>query len=124
PVCFDANFTAINIAYGNHLLGRHVTSHVRAQTRGDVSMASRLRDLTFAFRRISKSPGIAVAAIVSIGLGIAANATIFSIVSTFVLRPAPVGEPGTLLALHTQARGESGPNHFTWPLYTDVREQA
>ena len=87
-------------------------------------MASRLRDLTYAFRRISKSPGIAVAAIVSIGLGIAANATIFSIVSTFVLRPAPVGDPGTLLALHTQARGESGPNHFTWPLYTDVREQA
>jgi predicted permease len=87
-------------------------------------MASRLRDLTYAFRRISKSPGIAVAAIVSIGLGIAANATIFSIVSTFVLRPAPVGDPGTLLALHTQARGESGPNHFTWPLYTDVRDQA
>jgi predicted permease len=87
-------------------------------------MASRLRDLTYAFRRISKSPGIAVAAIVSIGLGIGANASIFSIVSTFVLRPAPVGDPGTLLALHTQARGDSGPNHFTWPLYTDVRDQA
>jgi predicted permease len=84
-------------------------------------MASRLRDLTYAFRRISKSPGIAVAAI---GLGIGANASIFSIVSTFVLRPAPVGDPGTLLALHTQARGDSGPNHFTWPLYTDVRDQA
>ena len=37
-------------------------------------MASRLRDLTYAFRRILKSPGIAVAAVVSIGPGIAANA--------------------------------------------------
>ena len=72
-------------------------------------MASRLRDLTYAFRRISKSPGIAVAAIVSIGLGIGANASIFSIVSTFVLRPAPVGDPGTLLALHMQARGAAAP---------------
>jgi predicted permease len=87
-------------------------------------MASRLRDLTYAFRRISKSPGIAAAAIISIGLGIAANATIFSIVSTFVLRPAPVGDPATLLAIHTQARGERCCNHFTWPLYTDVRDQA
>ncbi len=87
-------------------------------------MASRLRDLTYAFRRISRSPGIAVAAIVSIGLGIAANATIFSIVSTFVLRPAPVGDPPSLLSLHTQARGDSGTSPFAWPLYTDVRDQA
>lgn len=87
-------------------------------------MASRLRDLTYAFRRISKSPGIAVAAIVSIGLGIAANATIFSIVSTFVLRPAPVGDPSTLLALHMQSRGDRCCNQYTWPLYLDVRDQA
>src|SRR5271170_3500459 len=87
-------------------------------------MASRLGNLTYAFRRISKSPGIAIAAILSIGLGIAANATIFSIVSTFVLRPAPVGNPSTLLSLHTQPRGERCCNNFTWPLYTDVRDQA
>ena len=37
-------------------------------------MASRLRGLTYAFRTISTSPGIAVVAVVSIGLGIAANA--------------------------------------------------
>ena len=66
-------------------------------------MASRLRDLTYAFRRISKSPGIAVAAVVSIGLGIAANATIFSIVSTFVLRPAPVGDPSTWMTALSEA---------------------
>ena len=87
-------------------------------------MASRLGNLTYAFRRISKSPGVAIAAILSIGLGIATNATIFSIVSTFVLRPAPVGDPNTLLSLHTQPRGERCCNNFTWPLYTDVRDQA
>ena len=60
-------------------------------------MASRLGNLSYAFRRISKSPGVALAAILSIGLGIGANATIFSMVSRFVLRPAPVGDPATLL---------------------------
>jgi predicted permease len=87
-------------------------------------MPSRLRDWTYALRRISKSPGTSAAAVISIGLGIAANATIFSIVSTFVLRPAPVGDPTTLLSLHMQARGDSGPNHYTWPLYLDVRDHA
>jgi predicted permease len=80
-------------------------------------------DLTYAFRRLSKSPGFAAAAVVSIGLGIAANATIFSMVSRFVLRPAPVGDPSTLLTLHTTDHGECC-NAFSWPLFTDLREQA
>jgi predicted permease len=65
-----------------------------------------------------------LAVIVSIGLGIAANATIFSMVSRFVLRPAPVSEPSTLMSLHTTHDGEQCCNHFSWPAYVDVREQA
>ena len=65
-----------------------------------------------------------LAVIVSIGLGIAANSTIFSMVSRFVLRPAPVGDPSTLMSLHTIHDGEQCCNHFSWPLYTDVRNQA
>ena len=63
-----------------------------------------------------------LAVIVSIGLGIAANATIFSMVSRFVLRPAPVGNPAALLSLHTTHDGDQCCNHFSWPLYTDVRD--
>ena len=84
-------------------------------------MASWRQDLTYAFRRLGKSPGIAAAIVFSIGLGIAANSTIFSMVSRFVLRPAPVGDPSTLLALHTTQRGAI--NHFTWPLFADLRDQ-
>ena len=86
-------------------------------------MAAWRQDLRYALRRLSKSPGFAAAAIVSIALGIGANATIFSMVSRFVLRPAPVGNPGSLMALHTTQRGECC-NQFTWPLFTDVRGQA
>jgi hypothetical protein len=57
-------------------------------------MAAWRQDLTYAFRRLSKSPGFAAAAVFAIALGIAANSTIFSMVSRFVLRPAPVGESG------------------------------
>ena len=86
-------------------------------------MSTWWQDVRYAFRRLSHSPGLAAGAVVSIALGIGANATIFSIVSRFVLRPAPVGEPGTLLALHTTQRGDCC-NQFTWPMFRDVREQA
>jgi len=79
--------------------------------------------LIYAFRRLLKAPGFALAAIVSIALGIGANSTIFSMVSRFVLRPAPVGDPAALLALHTTQRGECC-NHFTWPMFRDLAEQS
>ncbi len=65
-----------------------------------------------------------VAVVVSIGLGIAANATIFAMVSRFVLSPAPVGEPSTLMSLHMTHDGEQCCNNFPFPVYIDVRDQA
>ena len=82
------------------------------------------QDLTYTFRRLSKSPGLVLAVVVSIGLGIAANATIFSMVSRFVLSPAPVGEPSTLMSLHITHDGEQCCNNFPFPLYADLRDQA
>jgi predicted permease len=82
------------------------------------------QDFAYTFRRLSRSPGFALAVIVSIGLGIAANATIFSMVSRFVLRPAPVGDPSSLLSLHTLHDGDQCCNAFPEPVFKDVREQA
>src|SRR5215471_5504819 len=87
------------------------------------SMAHLRQDLSYTFRRLSKTPGLVLAIVVSIGLGIAANTTIFSMVSRFVLTPPPVGNPGTLLALHITERSQCC-NNFPWPLYTDLRDQS
>jgi predicted permease len=82
------------------------------------------QDFAYTSRRLSRSPGFALAVILSIGLGIAANATIFSMVSRFVLRPAPVGDPASLLSLHTLHDGDQCCNHFPEPVFKDVRDQA
>lgn len=87
-------------------------------------MTAWLEDLRYTLRKLSKSPGLAATAILSIGLGIAANATIFSMVSKFVLRPAPVGDPSTLTRLYTTHDGNRCCNNFPEPLYFDVRDQA
>jgi predicted permease len=82
------------------------------------------KDLAYTFRRLFRSPALVLTVILSIGLGIAANATIFSLISRFVLRPAPVGDPSTLLTLAVTHDGEQCCNHFPWPAYIDVRDQA
>ncbi len=87
-------------------------------------LESLARDLRYAFRTLAKHPAVTAIAVLSIGLGIGANATIFSMVSRFVLRPAPVGDPSTLLALHIQPQGDPCCNPFPLPLYNDLRDQA
>jgi predicted permease len=87
-------------------------------------LESILRDLRFSFRTLAKHPAVTAIAVLSIGLGIGANATIFAMVSRFVLRSAPVGNPATLLSLHTWQKGDGCCNSFSWPLYQDVREDA
>jgi predicted permease len=79
-----------------------------------------LRDLAYSLRTLGKHRVATAVAILSIGLGIGANATIFSMVSRFVLRPAPVGDPSSLLAVYPG----SGVGGFSWPLYKNLRDQA
>jgi MacB-like periplasmic core domain len=55
-----------------------------------------MNDLKFAFRQLLKDPGFTAVAVLTLGLGIAANATIFSFVNALLLRPPPVEEPGRL----------------------------
>jgi predicted permease len=87
-------------------------------------LESLVRDLRYSLRTLVKHKGVNAVAVLSIGLGIGANATIFSIVNRFVLRPAPVGDPATLLSLSTIPKGERCCNHFPLPVYEDVRTQA
>ena len=82
-----------------------------------------LRDVRYSVRTLLKHKGATAVAVLSIGLGIGANATIFSMVNRLVLRPAPVGDPARLLALHLTERGEACCNHFPKPLYEDLRDQ-
>lgn len=87
---------------------------------GGIDLGSALRDLRFGLRTLGKHPGAAAIIILSIGLGIGANATIFAMVSRFILRSAPVGDPATLVAVNPSY----GVGSFSWPLYNDLRDQA
>jgi predicted permease len=104
--------------------GAEQTRQAYRERRGLVWVESLLRDFTHSLRTLAKRRGATAIAVLSIGLGIGANATIFSMVSRFVLRPAPMGDPATLLALHTVHDRDQCCNSFSYPVYTDLRDQA
>jgi hypothetical protein len=87
-------------------------------------LESLFRDLHYGLRSLARHRVVTATAILSIGLGIGSNTTIFSMISRFVLRPAPVGHPETLLSLHVAHDGERCCNQFPFPVFSDIRTQA
>ncbi len=83
-------------------------------------MASLIKDVTFAFRRFTRKPFQSVAIVLVLTLGIAATATMFTIVNTFLLSPLPYPDPDQLVAVwETPLKGEyrnlvSYPNFVDW----------
>src|ERR1044071_7003117 len=56
-------------------------------------MSQITQDLRFAVRNLSKQPALALAAILTLALGIGVNAAIFSIVDSVLLQPPPFRDP-------------------------------
>ncbi len=103
--------------------GLEQTRQVHRERRTLPWLESLLRDLVYGLRTLARHRGATAIAVLSIGLGIGANATIFSMVSRFVLRPAPVGDPSTLISLQTTHDHDRCCNEFSWPLYTDIHDR-
>lgn len=69
-------------------------------------MSSLWLDVRYALRMMIKSPGLTAVLIITLALGIGASTTIFSVVSSVVLRPLPYQQPDRLARIYTEFAGK------------------
>lgn len=88
-------------------------------------MRTLLEDFRYGWRLLAKTPGLTAVVVLTLALGIGANALIFSLVNGFLLRPLPVPHPEEIAVLGATVKGDS-PFLFTfsYPAFQDYRNQA
>jgi putative ABC transport system permease protein len=66
-------------------------------------------DVRHAFRMMLKAPGLTAVLAITLALGIGASTTIFSVVSSVVLRPLPYDKPDRIVRLYTEFLRKDNP---------------
>jgi len=86
------------------------------------SILTFLRDLKFALRSLARSKGLALTVILTLALGIGANAAIFSLVRGVLLRPLVNRDEDRLIYIRQSALGIGSENaDFSVPEIQDIR---
>jgi putative ABC transport system permease protein len=106
---------------------RASTDDPRKTTRGN-GMENLVSDTRHALRGLARTPAFTLMAVMTIALGLGANAAIFSVVNGVLIEPLPYEEPDELVRVWGRFLPESG---FDFPYfsvdpteYLDLREQS
>jgi predicted permease len=76
------------------------------------------QDLAYALRQLRRNPGFAAAAILTLALGIGANAAIYQVLDAVVFRGLPVRDPASLVQIQLLENGQ--PIHVSYPFYREL----
>jgi putative ABC transport system permease protein len=80
------------------------------------------QDVRYAIRRLARSPGFTVVALVTLALGIGANTALFSVVDAVLLKPLPFSDPERLYWIWSR-HTSTDRYPFQLPEFCDYRDQ-
>jgi predicted permease len=80
-----------------------------------------LADVAFGFRFLRRSPTFAAVAVLSLAIGIGANAAVFTVINALLLRRLPVLEPSALVVFTRRDADAGEPSTLTFHEYDELR---
>ncbi|HEV2178853.1 MAG TPA: ABC transporter permease, partial [Gemmatimonadaceae bacterium] len=98
--------------------------------RGTRFLEALSQDARYAIRSLRKHATFTITVVLTLAIGIGANAAMFALVDALLLRPLPVGHPGRLVTIGDASKvnstwhGSPMTAYVSYPVYTDIRDHA
>jgi predicted permease len=122
----DARASGLDAGEANWLAGRQLGNTTRvtedARDRWSLPWLDHLQqDLRYALRGLRRSPGFAITVILTLGLGIGANAAMFGVIDRLMFRPyAYLRDPGSVDRVYLEIGGTTN-TLFPYTRYLDLQ---
>ncbi len=98
--------------------------HGETRRRTVMTFGDSWRDMKYAWRSLTRSPGFTTVAVLVLALGIGANSAMFSLLNMLMMRPMMIENPEELVGVYSKSTEKPDTYRaFSYPNYVDIRDR-